>query len=103
MASAVQEALEAYVTAHASTDPQETKYSTLMTEHRRLNAERTRLQGQADSFECRGQIDEYNRQLAAFNERVTRFQQAPVTLTCRWASLVDRGLTFPSGRLLEAT
>lgn len=65
MSSAVQNALEAHVTAHAA----------LRAEQRRLNDERTRLQGQADSVECRRQIAEYNRQLAAFNERVARFQQ----------------------------
>lgn len=76
MASAVQEALEAYVAAHAAADPQEDEYQALMAEDRRLKDERTRLSAQVDSLQWRHEIQEYNRKLADFNQRVVRFKQS---------------------------
>jgi hypothetical protein len=66
MWSAVQAALEDYVE----------ECDKLIAEQRRLNDERTRILGQADSLGCRRQIEEYNRQLVTFHERLTTFQRS---------------------------
>ncbi|MDQ6732875.1 MAG: hypothetical protein M3Z35_01970 [Nitrospirota bacterium] len=63
--SAVQDALEGYVE----------EFHRLIVEHQRLNKERARLLGQEDSPAHRCQIEEYNRRLAAFNERLCRFRK----------------------------
>src|SRR5690242_5778105 len=79
MASAVQEALEAYVATHAPADAQEDQYAILMVEDRRLKDERTRLSGQVDSLERRREVEEYNRKLTDFNQRVVQFKQCQIS------------------------
>jgi hypothetical protein len=76
MASAVQDALEAYVAAHASADAPEDEYHALMAESRWLTEEHTRLSGVGDSHDSQREVEEYVRRLAAFNQRAARFQQS---------------------------
>jgi hypothetical protein len=59
MGAVIKNALEVYVTAHA----------TLIAEQQRLNDERARLTGQADTPGWRRQVEGFNRQIAAYNER----------------------------------
>src|SRR5215472_8672040 len=61
--SAVQKALEAYVE----------EYRELAAESWRLKDEPTRLREQPDSPERRSQVEEYNRKLAVYKERLARF------------------------------
>jgi hypothetical protein len=69
--SAVQDALEGYVDG----------YHRLIAEHQRLDDERARLLAQSDSPAHRHQIDEYNRQLGLFNQRLATFQRPPAVVT----------------------
>lgn len=86
MASAVQEALEAYVAAHAFADSPEDEYHDLMAESRWLTEEHTRLSGQDKSHEWRREVDEYDRRRAAFNHRAARFQQSHPELVTKTSS-----------------
>src|SRR5215469_227659 len=63
--SAVQKALEAHVELHRE----------LAAESRRLIEESTYLREQLDSPERRRQVNEYNRKLGDFRERLAKFQQ----------------------------
>jgi hypothetical protein len=69
LSQVVQDALEWYIEEHRE----------LVAEGGRLNAERERVQSlltQGNSAALKVQVDDYNRQLAAFKERVARFEQA---------------------------
>jgi len=63
--SAVEKALEAHVE----------EYCELAAQSRRLIYECTRLRGQPDSLAWRRQVEEYNRKLGDFRERLSKFQQ----------------------------
>jgi len=65
--SAVQEALEAHLV----------EYRQLLAEGQRLNEERARVLKLAGNSEYQSQALEYNRQHAAHNERLSRFQGCP--------------------------
>lgn len=63
--SAVQNALEAHLV----------EYRQLLTDGQRLNEERARVLKLVGISAYQPQITEYNRQLAAYNERLDRFQR----------------------------
>ena len=71
MGATVQDALAFYVEEYEKLNP----------EGLRLQAERARLLEQDDSPQRRPQIQEHNRQIAAFNARVSRLQHPGVPLS----------------------
>ena len=69
--SAVETALEDYVM----------EYQALVAEGQRLTVQRDNLLDVVHRPDCAAHINEYNRQLAAYNERLSRFQRHAVHIT----------------------